>query len=274
MFSKILHTWGVTRGGHLDRTNFSNLNFAALTFISHFEICSLSNSSHTLMSSQPEQKENQEPAASKVRRKLHFTSPEQNVEESNEQNVGTLFVGESTQVEEASQTESEPSSQQTTESEPSSQPTDDSEPTEDASPLTIISGKEAAEIGGDLGLVEHTELCIQEIDDAPRRTVVKYSSPRVNLHKRIPRVTICLISAADDSSRLAKTGIEWGIHATEEIYCIVCLAAMGFKKKTSRSHQISISGPVYVYLRPAQLMGLRVRWSHLRRVLISDLFSR
>lgn len=80
----------------------------------------------------------------------------------------------------------------------------------------------------------------------------------------------------DDGERLAATGIVW--HVYERAWEVIFTGSLSWKhverRSKSRSHKIVLSGPHFIFVRNANLMGTAIRWEDICKFHCQHFFSR
>ena len=131
---------------------------------------------------------------------------------------------------------------------------------------------------------EHMENVIQSCGFGDRQLLChsgkNSTGLRLRHHTLDPRPALCLFTAIDDGSRLFQPGLVWSVDSTTDsrpLWEVVAMGTMGWSDAgpsgNKRSHKIVPKGPVYGFVRSADLVGQQLVWNQLKRLHIRDIFT-
>lgn len=134
------------------------------------------------------------------------------------------------------------------------------------------SSSQAREVGAvDPDIVEHTEYTQRAIQDARYHRAIRRSHPRLWLHSRRCLKSVCLFEGIDDGSNIVKTGVVWRYDEVD--FEVVTIVSSGYVSNNTKSSKMDHAVPIYVILRRVSYVGCTISWSHLRRVMVANLFA-
>ena len=182
-----------------------------------------------------------------------------------------------------------PESQSQEESQPtvSESPDDDNEASQEPQPElksdwaarrrlndSISSSSQAGEVRDhtSMDVIEHDEHLDNILQTCRNRVILqpRTRNPRLYCHELDPRPAICVITAIDDSVRLAATGGMWTVKDIE--WEVVMCGNFGWKRTSSRSHKVKCSGPYFVFVRRSEMVGTPFSFGHLYKLHVQTLF--